>query len=130
MKGPASIVITNFIRWKQEGWQPARDLILALTADEELYGDENGVAWLMKNHRGLIDAEYALNPDGGDFETRGGKPFSAAVTAGEKKETILHLETRNRGGHGFLDTVGAASASTSATLEHHQQRHRQPSLRG
>jgi acetylornithine deacetylase/succinyl-diaminopimelate desuccinylase-like protein len=102
MKGPASIVVTNFIRWKQEGWLPARDLIVALTADEELYGDENGVAWLMKNRRDLIDAEYALNADGGDFETRGGKPFSAAVTAGEKKETILQLETRNRGGHGSV----------------------------
>lgn len=102
MKGAAAIAVTNFIRWKQEGWVPARDLILALTADEELYGDENGVAWLMKNRRDLIDAEYSLNSDGGDFESRGGKPFSIAVAAGEKKETILQLETHNRGGHGSV----------------------------
>ncbi|MHB1193933.1 MAG: M20/M25/M40 family metallo-hydrolase [Longimicrobiales bacterium] len=99
MKGPAAIVVTNFIRWKQEGWVPAGDLILALTGDEELYGDENGVKWLMKNHRNLIDAEVALNADGGTFQTRGGTPFSVAVGASEKRETILQLETRNRGGH-------------------------------
>ena len=102
MKGAAAIAVANFIRWKQEGWVPARDLILALTADEELYGDENGVAWLMKNHRDLMDAEYSLNSDGGDFETRGGRPFSIAVAAGEKKETILQFETHNRGGHGSV----------------------------
>src|SRR5258708_36869893 len=98
MKGPGAIVVTNFIRWKQEGWVPARDLMLALTADEELYGDEDGVDWLLKNHRGLIDAEYSLNSDGGDFQTRDRKPYSIAVAAGEKKETILQLVTRNRGG--------------------------------
>src|SRR5258708_9277209 len=99
MKGAAAIVVTNFIRWKQEGWVPARDLVLALTADEELYGDEDGVDWLLKNHRDLIDAEYSLNSDGGDFQTRDRKPYSIAVAAGEKKETILQLVTHNRGGH-------------------------------
>jgi len=102
MKGAAAIALTNVIRWKKESLVPARDLILALTADEELYGDENGVAWLMKNHRDLMEAEYSLNSDGGDFQTRGGKPFSIAVAAGEKKETILQLETHNRGGHGSV----------------------------
>ncbi len=116
MKGAAAIVVTNFIRWKQEGWVPPRDLILALTADEEVYGDENGVASLMKNHRDLIDAEYALNADGGDFETRGGKPFSIAITAGEKKETILRLETRNRGGHGSVPRKDNAIYQLMAAL--------------
>ena len=116
MKGAATVVVTNFIRWKQEGWVPARDLILALTGDEELYGDENGVAWLMKNHRDLIDAEFALNADGGDFETRGGRPFSVAITAGEKKETILQLETHNRGGHGSLPRKDNAIYQLMAAL--------------
>src|SRR5215471_13263580 len=51
IKGADAIVVTNFIRWKQEGWTPSRDLVLALTADEEAYGDENGIAWLINNHR-------------------------------------------------------------------------------
>jgi acetylornithine deacetylase/succinyl-diaminopimelate desuccinylase-like protein len=117
MKGAAAIALTNFIRWKQEGWVPARDLILALTADEELYGDENGVAWLMKNHRDLIDADYSLNSDGGDFESRGGKPFSIAVAAGEKKETILQLETHNRGGHGSVPRKDNAIYELKAALD-------------
>jgi acetylornithine deacetylase/succinyl-diaminopimelate desuccinylase-like protein len=117
MKGAAAIALTNFIRWKQEGWVPTRDLILALTADEELYGDENGVAWLMKNHRDLIDAEYSLNSDGGDFQTRGGKPFSIAVAAGEKKETILQLETQNPGGHGSVPRKDNAIYELKAALD-------------
>jgi len=117
MKGAAAIAVTNFIRWKQEGWVPSRDLVLALTADEELYGDENGVAWLMKNHRDLIDAEYSLNSDGGDFQTRDGKPFSVAVAAGEKKETILQLETHNRGGHGSVPRKDNAIYELAAALD-------------
>jgi acetylornithine deacetylase/succinyl-diaminopimelate desuccinylase-like protein len=116
MKGAAAIAITNFIRWKQEGWVPNRTLVLALTADEELYGDENGVAWLMKNHRDLMDAEYSLNSDGGDFQTRDGKPFSIAVAAGEKKETILQLETHNRGGHGSVPRKDNAIYELGAAL--------------
>ena len=116
MKGAAAIAVTNFIRWKQDGWVPSRTLVLALTADEELYGDENGVAWLMKNHRELMDAEYSLNSDGGDFETRDGKPFSVAVAAGEKKETILQLETHNRGGHGSVPRKDNAIYELGAAL--------------
>jgi acetylornithine deacetylase/succinyl-diaminopimelate desuccinylase-like protein len=100
MKGAATIAAVNFIRWKQQGWVPSRDLILALTGDEELYGDEDGIDWLLKHHRDLIDAEYSLNSDAGDFLTRNGKPYTVALSAGEKKEVILQLITRNRGGHG------------------------------
>jgi acetylornithine deacetylase/succinyl-diaminopimelate desuccinylase-like protein len=102
MKQSAAIFLTNFIRWKEEGWVPGRDLVLALTADEEEYGDENGVAWLLKNRRDLVDAEYCVNLDGGDLQTRDGKPYLVTVAAGEKKETILQLQTRNPGGHGSV----------------------------
>jgi acetylornithine deacetylase/succinyl-diaminopimelate desuccinylase-like protein len=43
MKGADTIAAVNFMRWKQQGCIPSRDLILALTADEELYGDEDGI---------------------------------------------------------------------------------------
>ncbi|NJD18824.1 MAG: M20/M25/M40 family metallo-hydrolase [Gemmatimonadetes bacterium] len=121
MKGAAAIVVTNFIRWKKEGWVPPRDLILALTGDEEVYGDENGVKWLMANHRELIGAEYAINADGGSFQTRGGKPFSVAVPASEKKETILQLETRNRGGHASQPRKDNAIYQLLAALARVQQ---------
>jgi acetylornithine deacetylase/succinyl-diaminopimelate desuccinylase-like protein len=99
MKSGATILAVNFIRWKQQGWMPSRDLILALTGDEEVYGDEDGVDWLLKHHRELIDAEYSLNADCCDFLTRKGTPYSIAVSAGEKKEVTLQLVAHNRGGH-------------------------------
>ena len=57
-----TILVANFIRLKKEGWVPARDLILALTADEE-GGESNGAQWLAKNHHDWIDAEYCINTD-------------------------------------------------------------------
>ncbi len=59
MKDSDAIAVTDFIRMKKEGFVPDRDIILALTADEE-NGKSNGVDWLLKNHRELIDAEFAL----------------------------------------------------------------------
>jgi acetylornithine deacetylase/succinyl-diaminopimelate desuccinylase-like protein len=72
MKESDAIAVTDFIRMKKEGFVPDRDIILALTADEE-GGKSNGVAWLLENHRELIDAEYALNPDSG--QVRPDKPL-------------------------------------------------------
>ena len=63
-KAQAAIWIANLIRYKREGFKPDRDIIVALTADEEGGGPYNGVDWLLKNHRDLIDAELALNEGG------------------------------------------------------------------
>jgi len=73
IKSGDAILITTFIRMKKEGYKPDRDLILALTADEE-GGKSNGVDWLIKNHRDLIDAEYVLNDDHGWLISEHGKP--------------------------------------------------------
>ncbi len=89
----------------------------AIVVTEELYGDEDGVDWLLKNHRDLIDAEYSLNSDGGDFQTRDRKPYSIAVAAGEKKETILQLVTHNRGGHGSQPRKDNAIYQLNAALD-------------
>ena len=76
-KAMGSIFIANLIRFKQEGYKPDRDIILALTADEE-GGDFNGVDWLLKNHRDLIDADYCLN-EGGGGDLKNGKPIANEV---------------------------------------------------
>src|SRR5579884_1708383 len=60
-KAQAAIWIANLIRYKREGFKPDRDIIVALTADEEGGGPYSGIIWLIKNHRPLIDAEFALN---------------------------------------------------------------------
>jgi acetylornithine deacetylase/succinyl-diaminopimelate desuccinylase-like protein len=99
VKEGATILAANMIRWKKESWVPARDIILALTADEE-NGADNGISWLLANHRDLIDAEYCVNTDSGDFDERNGKPFHISVSAAEKKYSAIYLKTTNRGGHG------------------------------
>ncbi len=98
-----AILMANFIRWKREGFVPDRDLILALTADEE-GGTANGIEWLLKTHRDLIDAEYCINLDGGDFQWREGKRLLAAIQASEKVYADFQLEARNPGGHSSRPT--------------------------
>jgi acetylornithine deacetylase/succinyl-diaminopimelate desuccinylase-like protein len=98
MKDGDAILVTNFIRLKKEGYVPERDLILALTADEE-GGSANGVDWLMKEHRDWIDAEYCINLDGGEFEKENGKPVLAAIQASEKVYVDFQFESLNPGGH-------------------------------
>jgi acetylornithine deacetylase/succinyl-diaminopimelate desuccinylase-like protein len=101
MKESDAIAVTDFIRMKSEGFVPDRDIILALTADEE-GGKSNGVDWLLKNHRALIDAEYALNPDAGGV--RPDKPLVVAFEATEKLYADYQVLATNPGGHSSLPT--------------------------
>src|SRR5690349_3375743 len=103
MKEGDAILITNFIRLKKENYLPDRDLILALTADEE-GGSSNGVDWLLKHHRDRIDAEYCINLDGGEFEKEDGKPILAAIQASEKVYADFQFESLNPGGHSSVPT--------------------------
>ena len=96
-KAMASIFVATLIRYKQEHYVPDRDIILALTADEE-GGGSNGVRWLLANHKNLIDAAFALN-EGGGGALRNGKPFINSVGAAEKVSTNFTVSTSNRGGH-------------------------------
>jgi acetylornithine deacetylase/succinyl-diaminopimelate desuccinylase-like protein len=101
MKESDAILVTTMIRMQQEGFKPDRDIILALTADEE-GGKSNGVDWLLKNHKDLVDAEYVLNPDGGGVDTDHGKALDMTVDASEKLYADYQLITTNKGGHSSL----------------------------
>ena len=96
-KAMAAIFVANLIRFKQEGYKPDRDIIVALTADEE-GGDFNGVDWLVKNHRELIDADFGLNEGGGGAIRKGKKIFNS-VQASEKVYQSFLLEVKGKGGH-------------------------------
>ena len=101
MKSDDAIWVADFIRLKREGYKPDRDLILALTSDEE-GGKANGVDWLIKNHRDLIDAEYVLNSDGGGVNTINGKPLFVSMDGSEKLYGDYQLKVTNPGGHSSL----------------------------
>jgi acetylornithine deacetylase/succinyl-diaminopimelate desuccinylase-like protein len=101
MKSDDAVWVTEFIRLKREAFKPDRDLILALTADEE-GGTSNGVDWLIKNHRELIDAEFVLNSDGGGVDTQNGKPEIVSMDASEKLYADFRLTVTNPGGHSSL----------------------------
>src|SRR5229473_1995528 len=99
-KAMVSALVTNMILYKKEGFVPDRDLILALTADEEkIPSDHNGVEWLLKTHRNLIEAEYAFNEGGGGTINKDGKYISNNIQIGEKVFQTYRLEVTNPGGH-------------------------------
>ena len=98
MKGNVAELVTTFIRLKQERFLPDRDLILALTEDEE-GGNFNGVDWLIKNRRDLIDAEFCINGEGGGGSAKNGKPQTLSIQTAEKVYISFNLDVTNPGGH-------------------------------
>jgi acetylornithine deacetylase/succinyl-diaminopimelate desuccinylase-like protein len=115
-KAQAAIWVANLIRFKREGLRPSRDIIVALTADEEGGGPFNGVDWLLKNRRELIDAEYCLN-EGGWGEMRGGKRLLNLVQVAEKHSATYRLEVRNPGGHSSMPVKENAIYRLAAALQ-------------
>jgi acetylornithine deacetylase/succinyl-diaminopimelate desuccinylase-like protein len=115
-KSQAAAWVANLLRYKREGFKPERDLILALTADEEGGGPFNGVEWLLNNHRELIDAEYALN-EGGWGESENGVRISNAIQLAEKWVMNVRLEVRNKGGHSSLPVPDNAIYQLAGGLE-------------
>ena len=113
-KTMAAVFVANLLRLKSEGFTPSRDIILMLTADEE-GGPENGVKWLLANHRPLIDAEFAINEGGGGV-MRKGKYLTNEVQAAEKVYQDLRLEIRNSGGHSSMPTKDNAIYRLAAGL--------------
>jgi acetylornithine deacetylase/succinyl-diaminopimelate desuccinylase-like protein len=96
-KAMAAIFVANLLRLRQQNVVPERDIILALTADEE-GGDHNGVDWLIKNHRALVDAEFGIN-EGGNGQAKAGRKIANQVQASEKVYVDYTLESTNPGGH-------------------------------
>lgn len=98
----AAAFVANLIRYKQEGYKPDRDIILVLETDEEILDVSGvGIRWLLKNHRDLIDAEFALN-EGGWVGVKNGKPLRNDLQTSEKVPVNYLLEVKNVGGHSSL----------------------------
>jgi acetylornithine deacetylase/succinyl-diaminopimelate desuccinylase-like protein len=98
----AAAFVANMIRYKQEGYEPDRDIILALETDEEILDrDGLGIQWLLKNHRDLIDAEFALN-EGGGVGLKDGQAIRNSVQTSEKVSLSYRLDVKNSGGHSSI----------------------------
>lgn len=113
-KSMASIFVANAMRMVRERYVPDRDIIIALTADEE-GGGSNGVDWLLKNHRELVDAALVIN-EGGGGTLRGGKPLFNSVQAAEKVTTNITLRATNRGGHSSVPRADNAITALADAL--------------
>ncbi len=118
-KAMAAILTANLLRYKRDGWVPERDLILALTADEE-GGGSNGVSWLIENRRELIDAEYAIN-EGGGGTLQDDKPLFQSIQAAEKVYTDYTFTVLNTGGHSSVPRKDNAIYSLATALNKVQQ---------
>jgi acetylornithine deacetylase/succinyl-diaminopimelate desuccinylase-like protein len=115
-KAQAAIWIANLIQYKKEGFKPDRDIIVALTADEEGGGPFNGVGWLIANHRDLIDAEFCLN-EGGWGEMINGKHVANYLQVAEKYVANFRFEVRNKGGHSSLPVADNAIYHLAGALQ-------------
>jgi acetylornithine deacetylase/succinyl-diaminopimelate desuccinylase-like protein len=120
MKCEDADIVANLIRLKGEGFIPNRDIIVALTEHEE-GGDANGMAWLLANRRDLIDAEFAINLEGGGGEIKAGKPILMEIQTSEKVYISFQLEVKNRGGHSSLPMKDNAIYRLSAGLNRLEQ---------
>jgi acetylornithine deacetylase/succinyl-diaminopimelate desuccinylase-like protein len=113
-KAMAAIFVANLLDYKKEGFRPDRDIILALTADEES-GDANGAQWLTQTHKPLIDAAYALNEGGGGV-LDGNRPVLQTIQAAEKVSVHFTLTTTNRGGHSSVPRADNAIYELASAL--------------
>jgi acetylornithine deacetylase/succinyl-diaminopimelate desuccinylase-like protein len=113
-KAMSAIFVANLIRYRQEGYRPERDIIVALTADEETSG-RLGIVWLLEKHRDLVDAELAIN-EGGGGAYRKGRYLYNAIQASEKIYYDYRLEIHNPGGHSSLPVKDNAITRLATAL--------------
>ncbi len=114
-KAQAAVWVATLLRFKREGYQPDRDLILALTADEEGGGPYNGVDWLLQKNRGLIEAEFAIN-EGARGMMVNDKKVEHDIGLAEKQFVNLRWEVRNKGGHSARPVADNAIYHLAAAL--------------
>lgn len=101
IKNEAAGLVANLLRLKAERHLPERDLIVALTDDEE-GGDDNGISWLLENRPELIRAAYVVNADAGGGQMQNGRHLRNPVQTSEKIYATYHLEVTGPGGHSSL----------------------------
>jgi acetylornithine deacetylase/succinyl-diaminopimelate desuccinylase-like protein len=105
MKGQDAAVLASLLRMKREGFKPDRDIIVAFTSGEESGDEQNGVEWLLKEHKELIDAGLVINPDGGEAGMKAGRRLYVGVQTSEKMSMAFAAEVTDKGGHSSRPTA-------------------------
>ena len=116
IKDGVTTLAEALLRMKRNHIVPKRTLILALTAGEEGGGGYEGIDWLLKNHRDLIDAAFALNVDAGDPMIKNGKRLFRGLQTSEKLYQSFALTVTDKGGHSSLPTPYNAIARLGDAL--------------
>ena len=94
-KFDVAVVITVLGKLKREGWTPGRDVVLALSGDEETLMQT--ARKLAQDYRG---AEMVLNGDGGGgMISEEGKPLFYGLQGAEKTYADFSITVTNPGGH-------------------------------
>jgi acetylornithine deacetylase/succinyl-diaminopimelate desuccinylase-like protein len=116
IKNEVSDLVANLIRLKREGYTPKRDIIVALTADEE-GGDDNGVEWLLQHRPELVRVAYVINTDAGGAQIEKGRRLRNPVQTSEKVYVTFRLEVTGPGGHSSLPTQDNTIYTLARSLE-------------
>ena len=120
-------LVMSFLKLKQAGWKPKRDLILFFTGDEETKG--NGAKLGATEWRQLTDSEYALNSDGGGGAfLANGTPLGFALQTAEKTFQSYHFTVRNKGGHSSRPRPDNAIYELATALKKLETHRFQPAL--
>ena len=115
-KSMVAIFVDNMIRYNEEGFQPQRDIKMALTCGEETSYDFNGIRYLLEHHRDLIEAEFALNENGNGILDENGERVGVLLQAGQKVSQTFELEVINPGGHAARPRPDNAISELSGAL--------------
>jgi acetylornithine deacetylase/succinyl-diaminopimelate desuccinylase-like protein len=91
-------IVASLARLRAAGFEPSRDIIVLFTGDEETEGQ--GARLAATEWRPLIDAEFALNSDGGGGAVyKDGRVDSFTLQIAEKTYADFRFSATNRGGH-------------------------------
>jgi acetylornithine deacetylase/succinyl-diaminopimelate desuccinylase-like protein len=116
MKDMIAMVITALQAKLAAGWRPARDIVLAVLADEEM-GGLKGAGWLVDTHPGLFEGcGEAVGEAGGFSHQIDGDRRAYFVQVAEKGITWLRLVAHGQGGHGSLVHPGNPIARLAEAL--------------
>ena len=113
-KAMAAIFIANLISYQKEGFLPERDIIVCLTSDEENAGP-NGIQWLLKEHRDLLEAELCIT-EGGSGQIINGEYKLLEIQLAEKNYQSYRMVAKSQGGHSAFPTKDNAIYELSESL--------------